>query len=114
MKKFWLLIEGPPGRQFATDRSLLAYMEAKLSKDFNLIAVGTIRSSATASENVNLDCLLDNKAGQVSGYFIDRSPLGALAHVYQVDLGTAVVELVFTGTVYGLRLDPAAQVSLQA
>jgi hypothetical protein len=86
-----------------------------LSKDFNLISVGTIRSAADDSgENVNVDCILDNDGGQLSAYWIARSPLGSHAKLYSVDTGTEAVELVFQGTVYGGGLGQQAVASLQA
>lgn len=111
MIKVWLTIQGPPGRQFATDKSLTPYMDSALSKSYALSGLGPIRS-AIEGENVNLDVMLRNRGGRISRYFLERSPLGSRAQVFQLKKG--VVTTVFDGTVYATSLGADATVSLQA
>lgn len=100
MRKFWAELVGPPGRQFATDRSLVPYLNVKLAKYYLLTDVGQLRSSITG-ENVNLDVEFDNAGLTLTQLIQERSPLVDHMRVWQVD--NEVVSLVFDGTVYGFN-----------
>jgi hypothetical protein len=117
VRKFWLELAGPPGRQFATNRSLAPYLDTRLSVQNNLIEVGNLRSSAAATgsdQNINIDVTLDNTSLICTKYFINGvSPHGQTGNLYQVD-EKGNVRSIFEGRVYNVQFtDLKCVLSLQ-
>lgn len=118
MRKSWLELVGPPGRQFATNRSLTPYLNTALSVQNNLIDVGELRSSAAVTgseENINIDVVLDNSGLVCTKYFItNKSPHGQVGLLKEVD-DDGNVTTIHEGRVYkvdfsGLKCTVSLQV----
>lgn len=97
MSLFWLVLEGPPTRQFLVNSDARPYADVQYSMHLTLKDPGTIRSSVSG-ETVNVDMVLDNRGGAMSRLYGLKPPLGSMGSIKQYD-GQEVTEI-FRGQVY--------------